>query len=264
MRPSSSTRRPWKPSPITSGPTTTWASRWSNCGRLEEGIGHFQKVLEIKPDDAKAHYSLGNVLLGRGQVKEAIGHFQKALEIQPDDAKAHYSLGNALVGRGQIVEAIGHYQQALEIKPDFADAYYGLGNALLERGQIDEAIGRYQKALEINPRHVGAFNNIAWLRATQPDPKLRDGPQAVTLARRAVELSPGDADLLGTLAAAYAETGRFAEAAQTAQGPGHRRATEQPRPGRVHSGQDSALRGREAFSRATAGTIYPWSACRGL
>ena len=58
---------------------------------------------------------------------------------------------------------------------------------------------------------------MAWIRATHPDPKFRDGRQAVILALRAVELSPGDAAVLDTLAAAYAEAGRFAEAARTAR-----------------------------------------------
>ena len=74
--------------------------------------------------------------------------------------------------------------------------------------------------LQINPDYVLTLNNLALLRATHPDPKFRDGGEAVILARRAVGLTPGDPDYLGTLAAAYAEAGRFAEAVQTAQGRG--------------------------------------------
>ncbi len=62
-----------------------------------------------------------------------------------------------------------------------------------------------------------AANNLAWLRATDPDPGLRDGAQAVTLAQIPIELSPNNPSWLDTLAAAYAEAGRFAEAVQTAE-----------------------------------------------
>ena len=62
------------------------------------------------------------------------------------------------------------------------------------------------------------LNNLAWLLATCPDAHLRDGVQAVQYAERACELThSGVTILVGTLAAAYAEAGRFEEAVATAQ-----------------------------------------------
>ena len=61
-----------------------------------------------------------------------------------------------------------------------------------------------------------ARNNLAWLLATSSDASIRDGNRATELAKQAVQLSGGqDANYLRTRAAAYAETGRFAEAAET-------------------------------------------------
>lgn len=61
-------------------------------------------------------------------------------------------------------------------------------------------------------------NNLAWLRATCGDPKVRDGDEAVQLAKRAVELSSSnDAESLDTLAAAYAEAGQFVDAVAIAK-----------------------------------------------
>jgi Flp pilus assembly protein TadD len=56
------------------------------------------------------------------------------------------------------------------------------------------------------------------LLATYPQPSLRNGSEAVELAQRANQLA-GDRNptLLCTLAAAYAEAGRFTEAVETAQ-----------------------------------------------
>ncbi len=119
--------------------------------------------------------------------------------------------------RGQIDEAISHFEDALSFRPDYAEVHTNLGLALAARGQIKEAIDHYQTAMKVDPGYAAAFNSMAWIRATHPDPKFRDGRQAVILALRAVELSPGDAAVLDTLAAAYAEAGRFAEAARTAR-----------------------------------------------
>ncbi len=104
----------------------------------------------------------------------------------------------------------------LQINPNDVNAHGNLGLALKERGQLDEAIAEYQKVLELNPNDARAYNNIAWIRATHPDPRFRNAAQAVALATRAVELAQDDVNSLDTLAAAYAEAGRFSEAVQTA------------------------------------------------
>jgi tetratricopeptide (TPR) repeat protein len=63
-----------------------------------------------------------------------------------------------------------------------------------------------------------ALNNLAWILAANPDPQVRNGPEAVVLAERACELSKYERPIMvGTLAAAYAEAGRFAEAVAAAE-----------------------------------------------
>jgi len=65
---------------------------------------------------------------------------------------------------------------------------------------------------------IGALNNLAWLRATLADDTLRNGPEAVECAERACKLTGFKEPIfLGTLAAAYAEAGRFKEAVTTAE-----------------------------------------------
>ena len=65
---------------------------------------------------------------------------------------------------------------------------------------------------------VIALGNLAWVLATAPEADIRNGAKAVALAERAVHLPGGENPMvLRTLAAAYAESGRFAEAAQTAE-----------------------------------------------
>ena len=187
-------------------------------GSVDEAIAHYQKALQINPDNAEAHNNLGNALLQKGKVDEAIAHYQKALQLTPDNAEAHNNLGNALLQMGKLDEAIAHFQKALQIKPDYAEAHINLGNVLIRKGSVDEAIAHYQKALQINPDYAEAMNNLACVLATCPQASLRNGKQAVELAQRANQLTgDGNPVVLGTLAAAYAEAGRFPEAVATAQ-----------------------------------------------
>jgi tetratricopeptide (TPR) repeat protein len=187
-------------------------------GRMDEAIVHFQKALQIKPDYAEACVNLGNALCQKGGVDEAITQFQKALQIQPDNAQAHNNLGSVLLQRGRLDEAIVHFQKALQIKPDYTKAYVNLGNALLQKGRVREAIAHFQKELQIQPDHIEVLNNLAWVLATGPQASLRNGNQAVELAQRANQITGAkNPNFLCTLAAAYAEAGRFSEAVETAQ-----------------------------------------------
>jgi Flp pilus assembly protein TadD len=179
---------------------------------------HFQTALQIKPDNVEACYNLGYALLQKGRVDEAIAHFQTVLQIKPDYAEAHNNLGSVLLKIGNVDEAITHYQKALQIKPDNAVIHNNLGNALLQKGNVDEAIAHYQTALQIKPDSPDVLNNLAWLLATSPDAHIRDGVQAVQYAERACELTHyGVTLLVGTLAAAYAEAGRFDDAMTAAE-----------------------------------------------
>jgi Flp pilus assembly protein TadD len=86
------------------------------------------------------------------------------------------------------------------------------------KGCVAEALAVFRQAAEIAPGNPRFLNDLAWLLATGPVAALRDGPRALELARQASELTGGkNPFFLHTLAAAWAETGRFDEAARCAQ-----------------------------------------------
>jgi protein O-mannosyl-transferase len=186
--------------------------------RPDEAIVHFQKALQIKPDYAEAHHNFGNALLQTGRADEAMLQYQRALDVNPQDARSHNNLGYVLLQKKRVDEAIVHFEQALKIRPDYAEAHYNCGNALLQRGQVDQAIGHYREALRFKPDSVVVLDRLAWLLATSREPLVRNGAQAVTYAEHACELTHHRVPaFLTTLAAAYAEAGRFDDAIEAAQ-----------------------------------------------
>jgi Flp pilus assembly protein TadD len=113
---------------------------------------------------------------------------------------------------------MAQYRTALELRPEYADARNNLAIAYLADGRVREAVAEYRAALALAPDSTTILDNLAAVLASGPEPAVRDGAEAVTLARRAAGLS-GDADpaLLRTLAMAYAATGRFEDAERTAE-----------------------------------------------
>ncbi len=187
-------------------------------GKVDEAIFHCERAVAMEPNDPDGQVSLGNALLEKKRIDEAIIHYQKAIAIWPDHFLARYSLGRAFVEKGELDTAIAHCRAALLIRPDDADCHTVLAAALDEKGETAEAIRHYEKALKIFPQSISALTNLAWLLATSPSESLRNGGKAVEIARQADQLSGGtNTVVLRTLAAAYAETGQFGKAIESAR-----------------------------------------------
>ncbi|MDE2260609.1 MAG: tetratricopeptide repeat protein, partial [Betaproteobacteria bacterium] len=134
-----------------------------DLGQLDEAMASYRRAIGIKPDFAEAHSNLGVIQQGLGLNDEAMASCCRALELKPGFAEAHSNLGNALKGLGQINEAVASYRLALKLKPDFAEAHYNLGNSLIEIGHLNEAAASYRRAIEIRPGYAAAHSNLLFL-----------------------------------------------------------------------------------------------------
>ena len=182
-------------------------------GKLAEGIQHFERALQLKPDYAEAYNNLGYALGSQGKLPQAIQDFERAIELKPDYAEAHNNLGLALAIEGKLPEGIEQCRHALQLKPDYAEAHNDLGFVLASQGKLSEAIQHYEHALELKPDYVEALNNLAYLLATSPDVSLRNAVRSIALSQHANQLTGGrNPVVLGTLAAAYGEGGRYHDA----------------------------------------------------
>jgi protein O-mannosyl-transferase len=140
------------------------------------------------------------------------------LAVTSDNDVGHASLADLLLRRDRVNEAISHSEEALRIQSRNGNAHNTLGLGLFRTGRANEAVAHWKESLEIKPDNMNAQANLAWVLATSPDASLRDGAKAIELARKVLEHA-GHANVivLRTLAAGYAESGRFSEAIETAQ-----------------------------------------------
>jgi Flp pilus assembly protein TadD len=187
-------------------------------GRLNEALEWGRKSVALDPDMISAHYNLAKALLRANRAGEAVPHFLKVLAARPDLPEARLDLGSAYGELGRWPEAARQFQQAAELRPGLAAARIGLAEALVRQGNPLAGLGEYQRALDLQPTNCAVLNNLAWVLATCDDSRARDGARAVTLAQQACRLTGfAEPQLVGTLAAAYAEAGRFPEAVAAAE-----------------------------------------------
>jgi tetratricopeptide (TPR) repeat protein len=220
-------------------------------GKLEEGVGYYRAAIAINPRFPPAHFDLGLALATEGKFKEAVseyetacqldpgspyfrtslaealarlgkmneaaGCFQEALKLQPGNADAHWQYGLLLAHTGNLKAALDHLREAVRLQPTVQE-YLDLASALSAAGPSDAAITQCREALRLQPDSPLALMNLAWIRASDPNDRIRNGPEAVILAERACELTEfRNPSFLGTLAAAYAEAGRFEDAIRAAE-----------------------------------------------
>jgi tetratricopeptide (TPR) repeat protein len=187
---------------------------------MERALDEARRAVELGPEDLSARLFLSDCLSQLGRNDEVINVARNGLAVFPYDSSLRYTLGLALARKGDFAGATNQFACALllELEPLRVDAQVNFGRVLLRLGNAPEGLRHLQEAVRLAPSSPLVLNELAWLLATYPDATVRNGPEAVRLAEHACAVTGRrNPELLDTLAAAYAETGRFPEAVNAAQ-----------------------------------------------
>jgi tetratricopeptide (TPR) repeat protein len=183
-----------------------------------EALAEYRKAVEIDPHRVQAHNNLANLLAAMGSRDEALKEYQEALRLNPNAALAHVNLGTLLADMGRFDDATREYSEAARLAPEDPRPDYLMGKASLRRGQSAEAVKHFRDALRLAPNDFQTLTWLARVLASDENAAVRNGPEAVSLAQHANELTGGEQPfVLDTLAMAYAEAGRFKDAQEAVQ-----------------------------------------------
>jgi tetratricopeptide (TPR) repeat protein len=187
-------------------------------GMVNEAAADLRRAISIRPDIVPALYQLGLLAQREGRLEEARHYYVRTLLFEPGFLDARYRLGLVLADLGLLQEAISDLTMVVRSKPDFAEALGNLGRMLLGAGRPQEAVPHFRKALELRPGWVELMSALARVLVTSGEPNAANAQEAVRLAEKAAELtSYSQSSVLDTLAAAYADAGRFDAAVRTQQ-----------------------------------------------
>ncbi len=185
---------------------------------IDRAIAEVRRAIELGPENSSAYQFLMNCLFESHRYNEAADPGREWLATSPYDATAHSALGSALAESGDLVSAAQHLGYVMMLRPELEQVHAQLRQILLSLAKQPDGLQRLRVIATNAPDSPRMLDELAWLLATYPDSKARDGTEAVRLAEHACDLTERKIPaLLDTLAAAYAETGDFPRAISTAE-----------------------------------------------
>jgi tetratricopeptide (TPR) repeat protein len=190
---------------------------YQQTGDLKSAKADVEAALKNRPDlpdKIAAETLLASIAAGAGDIDEAIAESEHLLEIMPKNPTLLFQIGILYTLNKQSRKAIEKFTDALanSEKKDF-NLYRHRGDAYLNVGKHAEAVKDYEEAFKLKPSDSGLLNNFAWVLATSPDEKLRDGKRSVEMGLKACQETRFEQPhILSTLAAGYAESGDFENA----------------------------------------------------
>lgn len=168
------------------------------------------------PAFAKGHYSLGLIVLDRGDAMGALDAFRNAVRASPTFVEARLQLAHLLRRTGKPADALPEYDRVIELDSRMGEARFGAAMALVELARYPEAVDRLVSAAAIHPAETGFPVALARLLAAAPDNRVRSGARALDVLdgvpeeQRRIEWGV-------VRAMATAEAGRFDEAIRIQQ-----------------------------------------------
>ena len=186
------------------------ASVYQQNGEKEKAMADADRVVRLRPNLPIAIRTRALLLAEDKQYEESAKELEKLRKLDPKDVLTLKQLAILYGELKQFAKTLELYDALVAVEPTNWMPLRGRGDAYLNVGRQAEAVADYEAAMAIEPKDHGILNNLAWVLATSPDEKLRNGKRAIELATTACELSEYKlSHILSTLAAAYAETGDF-------------------------------------------------------
>jgi tetratricopeptide (TPR) repeat protein len=181
----------------------------------DKAFADYSLAIELDPKDILAHLNRGIASQAKREYDKAIADYDEAIKLGLKTAGAYNNRGHVLELKGNLDLAIADYTKAIGLDPRYSLAFFNRGNARQTKGEFEEAIADYEEAIRLDPRSPWGDAGLAWILATCPDAKYRDGQKAVERAVHACDLGgTNDPYLMEVRAAAHAEAGQFDQAVE--------------------------------------------------
>jgi tetratricopeptide (TPR) repeat protein len=202
------------PGPPATPPPASWYRNrgvlYAEKGDLDRALREFAEAVRLNPQDPLTYVDRGRTYKGLKDFDRAVADYGEAIRLDPKWAAPYFNRANVYKAKKDYDRAVADYGDAIRLDPSDPDALFNRANAYKAQERYALAVRDLQEVVRLDPKDADAHDALGWLLATCPDARVRDGAKAVEHAGTACELTDGkSARCLATLAAAFAEAGRF-------------------------------------------------------
>ncbi len=191
------------------------ASAFNIEGEYDRGFADAESAIALDAHNLHALYERAFAHAGRKEYDGAAADFSALIAANPREVAGYIGLAKVYAETHENEKALAALDKTTPLMKGYGRAYRGRGDARRILKDYTGAAADFSQALRLQPADNTCLNSYAWLLATCPDASQRDGKRALAMAQKACEVSQWQTPAnVETLAAAYAETGDFANAAK--------------------------------------------------
>lgn len=186
---------------------------FQELGDTESALKAYKTGIHSSPEDSSLLYNLGLAQYKQGKITDAIDNFEKAIRQDVSgrvSTLSHGHLGKIYYDQENWKNAEYHFREATRLQPDNAQNQYNLGLVALKLGKKEEAVSYFKRALD-----GGTNEPEVYIRLAEALDSLKLPTLAIQSLKKALELRPGDVDVLFALGDLYYKRGDLIPAEET-------------------------------------------------
>jgi tetratricopeptide (TPR) repeat protein len=156
--------------------------------KYPEAILEYKNVLQLDPNQGKAHYGLARAYLASKQAQRAFWELQETVRLDPahKDARLEYAQFLLLGKKDDLEEAVKQSDAVLEADPESLPALVLKGRALQSLERFDEAQAVYELAMAKQPDEAAPILLLATFHRARGD-----NGRAEAMFKKLTEVKPG-------------------------------------------------------------------------
>jgi tetratricopeptide (TPR) repeat protein len=192
--------------PAQSRPRFLLGHAQERSGDIPAAVESYEAALRLDPRDAETVIHLGNLYIGLKRYSDAETKFRAALELEPKSPQALLGLAQSLDAQKKP-EAAAAYRDYLAVQPDTPGAESRAIHLLIEQKQYDAALAELDRADAGRPPTLDSLRSRADIQIAQ-----KKWDDSIVTLRKAIALTPNDAELHGGLGRVYLQKRDFTSA----------------------------------------------------
>ncbi len=192
---------------------------YSRQSAIQKGVGPLLRAIELGAEVVEdypyhPYYDLGMIYAKQHMFDDAIRYLEQAIELHPDQIRAHYSLGNAYIRRGDIKKGAEHIRKYQTLKPYLntvsqlenalrrmpanSERWHQLGRLHTRYGRFDKAINPLRRSIELDADNWKVYNLLAVCYM-----RLNQLPDMERVCEVSVRIAPNEVNTHNALGMSY-------------------------------------------------------------